>query len=302
MRVPLSTVAVLLASVLVVPASALRQVVVRTVGHGVRVDVLVTDGGRPVTGLQAEAFDVFDAGVLQQVDAAEVATHVAVALVLDTSLSVRVPGYDKVLAACEGLVGLLGPGDRAALLAFSDRVTVVVPLTADRGAVRRGLAAVPRFGAGFVPRSTVWDAVFAGAALVAEDPGRPLVLLISDGMDNASGLTRDGVARTLADLGISVDFVRTPWNKGSDDHFGPGPQTPETLPRRTDGVVHDVLDSKLIDRYRARLRTLGQAYVLTYIPRGVPTDNGWHELKVTVRKRGVDVKARPGYYANRGGR
>src|SRR5207249_8999904 len=36
--------------------------------ESVRVDVLVTDGGKPVVGLQAADFDIADNGVPQQVD------------------------------------------------------------------------------------------------------------------------------------------------------------------------------------------------------------------------------------------
>ena len=278
---------------------ASQQKPFRTIGHGVRIDVLVTDRSRPVQGLRAADFEVYDMGTRQDVEAVESADHVAVALVVDTSHSVRGAAYQGVLRRAEEVIDLLQRDDRAALLTFADRVTPVVPSTADFGALRRALTATGRFGAGAVPRSTVWDAVFAGAALVAADTGRPLVVLFSDGMDNASWLGKDSVSRTLANLSIIVDFVRTPWDRGSIDEFGPGTQTPEDLPNRTGGLILDTRDSRFRDKLSGHLTLLRHTYVLTYVPRGVATDNGWHDVKVAVRGRDVAVKARPGYYANR---
>ena len=39
-------------------------------------------------------------------------------------------------------------------------------------------------------------------------------------------------------------------------------------------------------------------YLLSFSPGGVSTD-GWHRLEVRVKRRGVTVKARPGYLAGR---
>ncbi len=63
-----------------------RQSLFRATTLGVRVDVLVTDGKKPVAGLTGRDFEVRDNGVLQAVevvDAAEVPLNVVLAL--DTS-------------------------------------------------------------------------------------------------------------------------------------------------------------------------------------------------------------------------
>lgn len=271
----------------------------RSVSHGVRIDVLVSDGGRPVEGLTAADFELTDAGVPQQVDSAVMAGRVAISLVLDTSLSVRVPAYEKTLTTCAELLKLLQPADRIGLITFSDRVTVVVPPTGDLDFVRRGLDSARRFGAGAVPRSAVWDAVFAGASLVAEGSGRPLVLLVSDGMDNASGLAKETLAQTLSRLAISVDLMKVAWDLGSADAFGPGRQVPEEFIEATGGVATDITKSSVARDFGNRLETLRRTYLLTYTPTGVKTDDGWHNVKVSVRGRRVNIKARPGYYANR---
>lgn len=296
----------------------------RTQTGGVRINVQVSDGGRPVSGLRLDDFELLDKGVSQRLDAAESAVHVAVALAIDTSLSSRdesmmslsgpEPGFfQSILHASDMLLRALDPGDRAAIVAVADRVIPVVTLTDQANALQAGLRRVqslpPRASAlftdgrgtttyeheddGLMPQSTVWDGAFAAASLVARDPGLPLVVVVSDGIDDGSWLPRDHLSRTLANLGIAVDLIQTTrrrWHTGN--------AVPEDLPKETGGTRLKTDDSKLTEKLRARFAGLRQAYVLTYEPRGVGTNDGWHDVVVKVKGRNVTVKARPGYYAN----
>ena len=55
----------------------------------VRVDVLVTDGNRPVGGLTADDFELRDSGVRQRIEAVDLGgVPLSVMLALDTSVSV----------------------------------------------------------------------------------------------------------------------------------------------------------------------------------------------------------------------
>jgi len=291
----------------------------------VRINVQVSDGTRPVLGLQLDDFDVLDNGVQQRLDAAGLAGHVALALAIDTSLSSRDESmaslsgpepavFPSILRASDRLLSALAPGDRATLVAVADRIIPLVPLTEEPHAWQQGLTRVqalpPRAWAifsdgrcattfnpetdGLMPQSTLWDGVFMAASLVARDPGVPLVVILSDGIDVGSWLTRAHVSRTLANLGIAVDFVQTPrrrWHTGN--------AVPEDLPKETGGVRYKTDDSKLGERFKARLDDLRQSYMLTYEPRGVSANDNWHDVVVKVKGRNVNVKARPGYYASR---
>jgi VWFA-related protein len=305
--------------------------VLRTTTYGVRIDALVSSNGRPVAGLHAEDFDVLDQGIAQRLDAAEAAGHVAVAVAIDTMLSMRdvsmttdngAPGLDdhhreffsSIVRASEVLLRALNPGDRAALVAVADRVVPIVPLTADRDSWGQGLVrmqtvpqrTVPLFtdgrGAigfeheidGLMPQSNLWDGTLAAASLVARDSGRPLVVLVSDGIDDTSWLSRTNVSRTLTNAGIAVDFIQTPSRR-----WHTGIAVPESLPKETGGVWYKTDDSKLAEKLKARFDYLRQSYVLTYEPKSVGTNDGWHDVVVKVKGRNATVKARPGYFANR---
>ena len=92
--------------------------------ESVRVDVLATAGGVPVTDLRASEFEVRDNGVVQSVSL--IATEkvpVNVMLALDTSASLTEERLNRLRAACETLVGKLLPGESAGLITFSHVVT-----------------------------------------------------------------------------------------------------------------------------------------------------------------------------------
>lgn len=307
--------------------------VLRTTTYGVRIDALVSDGSRPVTNLGADDFEVRDLGVPQRIDAAAAVDHVAVAVVLDPTLEVRAPTdyvpyttaqrpyqrrsaeiFPGILGACETLVRALRPNDRAAIVVAADRVIPLVSLTNDADALRQGLMRArvvpPRAlpiatdgrgtvtfahpNDGLVPQSSIWDAAFVAASLVTHDNGRPLVVVVSDGIDSSSWLTKETVARTLANVGIAVDFVRS-----SSRRTHAGVAAPEDLPKITGGQVFQTTDGHLEEKLAARLDQLRQSYILTYEPRGVGTNDGWHTLDVKVKGRKATVKTRPGYFANR---
>src|SRR4051812_44332052 len=97
---------------------------------GVRVDVLVTDGGKPLGGLQAQDFELRDNGVLQRISVID-ATDVPVnaVLALDTSASIEGERRSDLVAAGEALIDGLKPVDRVGLTTFSHAVTPMAPLT-----------------------------------------------------------------------------------------------------------------------------------------------------------------------------
>jgi VWFA-related protein len=300
-------VAAVVAGAAVLPA---QQTVLRDPLHSVRVDVVVTDGGRPVTGLTAADFDVFDNGVPQTIEAVATAGHVAVAMVLDTSASLHgqllqarrvVPAGQlqrDLHAAARTFAGALGPGDRASLVTFADRISLAVRSTGDRHLVLAALEAVEAQRPAGVPRTVAWDAVFAGAALVAPAPtGRPLVVFFSDGLDNASWLTKKQTADALRATGIAVDFVHVPRTYANPDDPGPGPHYPEQIAGATGGERFAATDSRLAEKFARRLEALRAGYVLTYTPSGVKQDEGWHGLRVRLKEWRGRVEAREGYYA-----
>jgi len=251
--------------------------------ESIRVDVLVTDRGQPVLGLTPADFVLLDNGVPQEVDLVsyeEIPLNVVLAF--DMSDSVAGDRLDHLRAAGAALLSGLKQDDQAALIMFSQAVTLAAPLTTDVRKVREALAsAVGRVSTAMI------DGAYAGLVVGESDVGRALMIVFSDGVDTASWLT----AGTVIDAARRSDVVVYGVSVGRGQ--------PEFLREFTSvagGRLFEIdKTANLSAIFLEVLQEFRQRYLLSYTPRGVAKD-GWHRLEVRVKKRGT-VKARPGYLA-----
>jgi VWFA-related protein len=248
----------------------------------VRVDVLVTERGRAILGLQAPDFTVTDNGVPQRVEFVSFdELPLNVVLAFDASGSMDGPRFEDLRAAGHALIDLLRPDDRAGFVSFSHAVSLGSDLTLDRTAVRAALDRSAAWG-----QTSVVDAAFSGLVVGSADTGRSLVLVFSDGHDTTSWLEPDEVldvakGANAAVFGVTAGKSRNPFLKDLIDVTGGDlvevASTNQLRPTFT----------RLLQEYRLR-------YTIGYSPSGV-TGAGWHALRVSVSRRGATVKARDGY-------
>jgi Ca-activated chloride channel homolog len=251
--------------------------------EAVRVDVLVTDKGQPVLGLGPGDFEVFDNGVPQQVDLVSYdQIPLNVVLVLDMSESVAGDRLNHLRAAGAALLAGLKEQDQAAVVTFSEKVSLGAGLTTDAAAVREALEAAAGIGS-----TALVDGAYAGLVLGESDVGRALLILFSDGLDTASWLTADAVLDNAKRSDVVVYAASVGRGK---------PEFLRDLTSATGGRLFEVeKTSNLSAIFIEALREFRQRYLISYTPRGVARD-GWHRLDVRV-KRKATVKARPGYLA-----
>lgn len=250
----------------------------------VRVDVLVTEQGRPVTGLRTADFEILDNGVPQQVDLASFERiPLNLVLVVDISDSVAGERVEHLRAAGRALLEVLRPEDQAALITFNHVVTLGSPLTRDvRRAATTLRLAEPIGGTALV------DASYAGMMLGESDVGRSLVIVFSDGLDTSSWLAPDAVLDTARRTDAVVYGVAV---------SGPKATFLDDLTASTGGSLMEIESTKnLAPVFLRILDEFRQRYLVSYSPRGVSVD-GWHRIEVRVKRRGAAVKARPGYLA-----
>ena len=126
---------------------------------------------------------------------------VSLALVLDTSGSLRAPAIQKRQLLTEQIAEALPVDSEIAVFAFDDVPRLVLPWSTDRGAVVAASAELGTAGR----FTALYDALFDASRYLAEAPGRQkAILLITDGLDENSAITlEDGVDETR-DLGIAV--------------------------------------------------------------------------------------------------
>lgn len=258
-----------------------------TATEAVRVDVLVTEGDRPMLGLTPADFEVRDNGVVQDVSFVSTETlPLNVILALDTSASVSGEPMRHLQSAGRTLLERLQPEDRAALVTFSHEVALRQPLTREVARVGGELARIEPRG-----ETAVIDGSYAAVMLGDTDVGRDLVIVFSDGVDTASWLPADRVLDAARRSDVVVYGVSV---RGTER-----PEFLRELSRLTGGSLLEVDSTRDVSGAFVRLfQEFRQRYLLSYAPRGVSSD-GWHELKVTVKRRRATVNARAGYAAGR---
>jgi len=269
----------------IVPAAQSQLPTFSSRVEAVRVDVLVTDGGKPVGGLRAADFEVFDNGVRQTVDFVS-AEQLPLNVVFTFDLSGSIVGerLANLREASHAVLDGLKADDQAALVTFNSAVLVGPGLTRD---VRLVKAAIDR--AEPMGNTSLVDASFAGLMLVEADVGRGLVIVFSDGVDTASWLGSKAVLDVAKRSDAVVYAVSAGLNRRAEFLGDLTEQTGGRLftiesTRDLSGVFLEVLDE------------FRQRYLLSYSPAGV-SPGGWHPLTVRVKGRNATVRARPGYLA-----
>lgn len=266
-------------------ASALAQSTFTSRIEAVRVDVLVTENGRPLQGLTPSDFEVLDNGVRQHVDLASFEQiPLNVVLALDMSASLQGLRLGHLQTAGKRVLDGLKPGDRAALVTFSHVVAPTLGLTDDLARIRTALDQVRGEGL-----TSLIDAAHTGMLLGESDAGRSLLIIFSDGVDTSSWLTAETVLDTARRGDVVVYAVEIGQRQAS---------FPRELSEATGGrmfAVESTTDlavvfSRILEEFRMR-------YLVSYSPQGV-TPGGWHRLEVRVKNRGVSVQARPGYFGS----
>jgi Ca-activated chloride channel family protein len=253
--------------------------------EAVRVDVLVTENGKPLRGLRAADFEVLDNGVPQTIDLVSFEQlPLNVVFTFDLSSSIFGERLDNLREASRAVLDGLQAGDQAALVMFNTTVVVGPGLTARAGLVQAAIDRAEPAG-----ETSLVDASFAGMMVAESDAGRGLVIVFSDGLDTGSWLRPKAVLDVAKRSSAVVYAVssglasRAAFLQELTDQTG-GRLFKVESTRGLSGVFLDVLGE------------FRQRYLLSFSPAGVSHD-GWHELTVRVKSRSAVVKARPGYLA-----
>ncbi|MEM7582277.1 MAG: VWA domain-containing protein [Acidobacteriota bacterium] len=278
-------------AVIVNGAAFAEAIEVRLVELPVRV---VDAQGRPMLGLQAEQFRIFDNGTPRRIERFQAAGDgaVAAALLIDRSISMD-PHMDAVAAAAGAFAqaALTSPDDRVAVLSFASDLVIDIGLTAKPAELERALAGLDAGGG-----TALYDSL-AQAYNTFDGTAGPLALvLFTDGQDEASRLTFEQAvdasrrsAATLFAIGYGTAFAE------KQDR-----RVLEQLARETGGEAFFLTELEALGgAFETILETLRSRYLLTFQPTvsGEPAGSNApvRTLRVTVDADGARVQARGGY-------
>lgn len=259
--------------------------------------------GRAVTGLKAGDFQLTDESVPQQIKYFSVESDepVAIAFVLDVSGSMRQSGkLDAAKEAVRFFVDQLRPQDRFALICFADdQVSWVTEFTSDRTRFLERLMVQEGYG-----QTALNDAVAAIPKLVDESTtGRKAIVLITDGVDNASKLTVEQAVVTARKVEVpifTVGFTTLPWEerkKAKDLGFNMA--VLQMFADQTGGALFVVQDPDEMKEAVSKISTdLRHQYLIGYSPGQTRWDGRFRSVQLVARNGRYVVRTRKGYYAN----
>jgi len=260
---------------------------------------VLDEKGRTVTDLSQRDFHVWEDGVPQTINAfLHQDMPVSMGILVDNSGSMR----DKRTAVNAAAMELLrdsNPQDAAFIVNFSDRAYLDQGFTTDRVALDRGLARFDSRGT-----TAMYDAVAASADELSQHAKdrKQVLLIITDGADNASRLTLQQAIRRVQDLGGPVVYTIGLLFDSDKDEAANARNALERLSQETGGFAYFPRSLDDVNSIAAEIaRDIRNQYTVAYRSTRPSSFGGYRVVHVEASAPGhgrLTVVTRHGYYAN----
>jgi Ca-activated chloride channel family protein len=256
--------------------------------------------GRYVSGLDKDAFTIFDNGEEQEITFfSDSDAPVSLGVLFDVSGSMSGEKIQKARKALSRFINSSHPNDEYFLIAFNSRAQLLLDRTRDGDAVLQKLTLVnPR------QNTALYDAVYLGIERVTRGSHQKRALLIiSDGQDNASRYNFGEVRRLMKESDVVTYAVGIIDQGDATSTVGmQGQAFLDELTSVTGGKSFypssDIEMDEIFERIAIELR---HQYAIGYTPKDFQPDGKWRKVKVKVKpRRGLPrltVRSREGYYA-----
>lgn len=268
--------------------------------------------------LQKEEIEILENGEPQEIFTfrKEFDLPLTLAMLIDVSGSER---YTLPLLKDAGgnfIDAVLRPGkDTAAVIKFEGEATVVQGMTSNPARVRRGLeelsivapppssvfggATPPINGGSRQGGTSLWDSVVATCSdLLAREPGRKTIILLTDGVDTTS---RMKIGEAI-DEALRAEVVIYAIGIGDPGFGGVNEGALKKLAEATGGRAVFPRRARDLDQAFIQLeQDLRQQYLLAYEPRNEATDGSFRKIEIRLANRKeARIRHRRGYYAPKG--
>jgi VWFA-related protein len=256
--------------------------------------------GRLITDLEKPDFQLFENNQPQAITnfSRETDLPLAIALLIDTSTSIRDRFKFEQEAALDFLNKTLRPGkDKALLMTFDTGVDLVQDFTDDLHLLREAIYQI-RPGGG----TKMLDAIYLAAEeKLKPEQGRKVIIVISDGEDNLSLRTLAGTMEISQKADVTIFAIST----NSGGFFGlKAPQADKVLKKlaeETGGRAFFPFKAEDLSQSFQDIGTeLRSQYSLGYISSNPVRDGSFRSIRLQALRKNLKIKARRGYYAPRG--
>ena len=255
--------------------------------------------GQLVNDLKKNNFKAFEDKVPQVIVSLQHQdTPVSIGLIVDNSGSMRTKRAAITSAAID-LVKASNPQDETFVINFSDEAYLDQDFTSDLSKLQAGLAHLSLSGG-----TALYDTVVTAADKMEQSARRPrkVLIVITDGDDNASKLTLDNAIHRVQDLqgptiysiGLMFDSDNGRLESRHARH------DLQALSKETGGIAFFPSSLKDIDSVAAEVaRDIRNQYAVAYRPARTPR-TAYHTVKVEASAPGhgkLTVHTRAGYFA-----
>lgn len=246
-----------------------------------RTDVKVLDNKQLVSDLRSFA--------------AESNLPLRVGLLIDASSSIRERFRFEQEAAIEFLNQIVRPHqDKAFVVSFDSIANVEQEMTNDVGRLSQGVRQI-RAGGG----TALFDAIyFASRDVLMKNrdntPVRRAIILLSDGDDNQSRVTREEAIEMAQRAEVILYTISTDLS----NTFGKGEKVLERLADATGGrAFHPFKLEEVANAFTDIQDELRSQYAMAYRPANLIADGSYRTIDIEVPGKRYKVRARKGYFA-----
>ncbi|MBD0370535.1 MAG: VWA domain-containing protein [Pyrinomonadaceae bacterium] len=283
--------------------------VLRITSSLVTVPASVVDSyGRAVAGLKVEDFELRVDGQVKAIsDISYSDTPVRLALLFDNSSSLTAAREFEKQAAIRFFRSVMRPVDQAAIYNVYTEIELAQPLTSNVTALVR---TIENFGK---PEGAtrLFDAIVQAANYLRPQPGRKVIIIVSDGEDTLSDTSFDETLRIAQAADCQIYAVQTKQIEYMMQTGQPGGSANlrslaaerrlQEFSAQTGGAVYSPLAVGELDAAFAQISAdLAQQYILSYYPVDDKQDGRYRSISLRVLTNpNARVRARKGYYASR---
>jgi Ca-activated chloride channel family protein len=182
------------------------------------------------------------------------------------------------------------------LLQFATEVRELVPFTNKVSQIEHGLGQLRGDSA-----TALYDAVCLGSQRLGGNPGRKVMVVISDGDDTASKATyAQALEQALRNEAMIYSIIDVPIEASAGRDLG-GEHALITLAEQTGGKSFYVSDGGLDKAFARVSDDLRMQYLLAYYPKNQEPGRAFHRIQVAIPKAAAEafnIRYRSGYYAD----
>jgi len=278
----------------------LAQERLRTGVDLVSLSVTVTEGGRYVTGLERDEFEVYEDGVKQSVSFfSREQQPIALAILLDTSASMD-RRLDTAQEAAIGFARRMRPDDTMTVIDFDSQVRILQTFTNDGAALEKAIRSTSVNGS-----TALYNAIYISLKELkkirppsAEEIRRQAIVVLSDGDDTSSLVEYEEVLDLAKRSETAIYAIGLKQGSSGRVEFKEAEFVLRQLANETGGRAFfpsNVADLPGI--YQRISEELASQYSIGYTSRNTVRNGTWRRIVVRVNRAGLQTRTRQGYYA-----